>query len=113
MDRIKLLSKLSRLTCTCRKWIRLSLTRAQKAHWPEEPLCRAQFHLAKILQMKEPESAEAAHLESRARKVLLRLIQHDMPEYLKDVKDDMILFNHLQPVFRGRFTGTKLLKCIP
>jgi hypothetical protein len=101
------------LTRTYRNWIRLCLTRAEKAHWPEEPLCRAQFHLAKIIQMKDPASSEAAQLESRAQKILLRLIQHDKPDYLKDVDDDMILFNHLQPVFRGRFTGTKILRCVP
>jgi hypothetical protein len=88
------------------------LTRAEKAHWPEEPLCRAQFHLAKIIQMKDPESSEAAHLESRARKILLRLIQYDNRDDLKDAGDEMILFNHLQPVFRGRFTGTKILQCV-
>jgi hypothetical protein len=106
-----------------RKWIRKAIARANESNWPKESLCRAQFHLARLLRRRTPEGAEAAELESRtaqatilekqSKGVLLRLVQNDYPDFLKDVEDEMILFAHIQPVFRGRFTGVELVQLIP
>lgn len=54
--------------------------------------------------------AEAADLEKQAREVLQRLLVYDLPDFLRGVDDQMALFDHLQPAFRGRFTGKALLQ---
>ena len=90
----------------------MALDRASQAHWPEEPLSRAQFHLAKILRAQDSELAEAAALEKRAREVLQKLLVYDQPDFLHGVDDELTLFDHLQPIFRGRLTGQKLMSCV-
>jgi hypothetical protein len=90
----------------------MSLDRAPQAHWPEEPLSRAQFHLAQILRAQDTELSEAAELEKQAREVLQKLLVYDFPDFLKGVQDEIVLFDHLQPVFRGRFTGRGLRDCV-
>jgi hypothetical protein len=52
---------------------------------------------------------EAADLEIKAKEVLNRLLKYDLPDFLKHVDDDLVLFDHLQPCFRGRWTGIRLL----
>ncbi len=90
----------------------MSLDRASQAHWPEEPLSRAQFHLAKILRAQDSDLAEAAELEKQAREVLQKLLVHDHPKFLHGVDDELTLFDHMQPIFRGRFTGRNLTCCV-
>ncbi|TAQ89092.1 hypothetical protein B7494_g2563 [Chlorociboria aeruginascens] len=97
------------------EWFRRTLERAERTRWPEEPLCRAQFHLAQVIRLQPPgdEGAkrmkEAADLETKAKEVLNRLLKYDLPDFLKRVDDDLVLFDHLQPCFRGRWTGMRLL----
>ena len=55
---------------------------------------------------------EATVLEVKAEEVLKRLLQYDFPDRLKSVQDELILYDHLQPAFRGRWTGIGLLQCV-
>lgn len=53
---------------------------------------------------------EARKLAIEAKDVLSRMLPYD-PEPITGVReeDTLALFDHLQPVFGGRFTSTKLL----
>lgn len=97
-----------------------------RTQWPDEPLCRAQFHLARVIRLRADESdfvddpdhletrlTEAATLDDQARETLNRLLQHHIPDYLRDAEDELALFDHLQATFRGRWTGLTLLQNIP
>jgi len=55
---------------------------------------------------------EVSVLESKAEAILHRLLKYDLPDRLRQVQDHLILYDHLQPAFRGRWTGLGLLKCI-
>ena len=89
----------------------LALERSRKGSWPEAANARAEFHLSQILQEQGKEPEEARQLASQARTVLARLL----PIYpLNGVEsgDELALFDHLQPVFDGRFAGRTLLKYV-
>ena len=98
----------------------LSFERLRPGTWPEAAVARTEFHLSQILkqqqqqqqqqqQGKDPE--EADQLASRARTVLTRLLKSN-PLPGVDAEDELALFDHLQPVFDGRFTGRGLLKYV-
>ena len=98
-----------------RQWMRTALARAQerggKNFWPEAAVARTQFHLYRILTEKGNSSAEATWLATEARAVLSRLLPFDPLDGVKE-EDEEALFDHLQPVFGGRFTGLTLLKYV-
>jgi hypothetical protein len=85
--------------------------RAEKGFWPDAAVARTEFHLAQIIRQRGKDSAEADGLITKARSVLSRLLPYDPLEGVS-VEDELALFDHLQPVFGGRFTGTSLLKYI-
>ena len=97
----------------CRRWMRkaLDLEKSRKGSWSEAANARTQFHLSQILveQGKEPE--EVQQLASLAREVLVRLLSLNPLGEVKP-EDELALFDHLQPVFAGRFVGSKLLRYV-
>ena len=83
--------------------------------WPAEALCRTEFHLARSIRKQDPgagDLAEAMDLEIKARAALDKLLDYDWPDFLRPVDDIMVLFDHIQPTSRGRWTGRGLLKYI-
>lgn len=100
--------------------------RGGKNFWPETAVARTKYHLSMIMserikaqtvesaednkeQMKKRQD-EARKLAIEAKDVLSRMLPYD-PDPITGVReeDTLALFDHLQPVFGGRFTGTKLL----
>lgn len=89
-----------------------------KSFWPDAAVARAKYLLSEVLREKagcppEEELPEATALSVEAKDVLSKLLPFD-PVPVKGVaaEDAMALFDHLQPVFGGRFTGTKLLRYV-
>lgn len=93
----------------------LSFERLRPGTWPEAAVARTEFHLSQILKQQQDknskESKEADELASRARTVLTRLLKTNPLEGVT-AEDELALFDHLQPVFDGRFTGRELLKYV-
>jgi hypothetical protein len=85
--------------------------RADKGFWPEAAVARTEFHLSQIIRGRGNDSAEAEGLVTKARSVLSRLLPYDPLDGVA-AEDELALFDHLQPVFGGRFTGVSLLKYI-
>ena len=82
-----------------------------KGYWPEAAVARARFHLYQILTERGTPTAEAESLLAKARAVLSRLLPFDPLHGVKE-EDEGALFDHLQPVFGGRFTGLTLIKYV-
>ena len=96
--------------------------RGGKHFWPEAAVARTKYHLSMVmtelaeeghrehLQEQDMRAEEARRLAIEAKDVLSRMLPYD-PEPITGVReeDTLALFDHLQPVFGGRFTGTKLL----
>ncbi|CAK7197989.1 hypothetical protein SEUCBS139899_000644 [Sporothrix eucalyptigena] len=98
--------------------------RGGKNFWPEAAVARTKYHLSMIMSEhiktedttretsvdKEKRKEEARKLAIEAKDVLSRMLPYD-PDPITGVReeDTLALFDHLQPVFGGRFTGTKLL----
>jgi hypothetical protein len=95
--------------------MRLVLARSQerggKNFWPEAAVARAQFSLHQILTRKGESTTETKYLATQARGVLSHLLPFDPLNGVKE-EDEEALFDHLQPVFGGRFTGLTLLKYV-
>ncbi|MAD82195.1 MAG: hypothetical protein CL912_04470 [Deltaproteobacteria bacterium] len=85
--------------------------RADKGFWPDAAVARAEFHLSQVLRAAGKDDAEAEGLAAKARSVLSRLLPYDPLDGVA-TEDELVLFDHLQPVFGGRFTGTSLLKYV-
>jgi hypothetical protein len=85
--------------------------RAGKNFWPEAAVARTQFHLYQILTGRGNTSTEATWLATEARAVLSKLLPYDPLDGVED-EDEGALFDHLQPVFGGRFTGISLIKYV-
>lgn len=88
----------------------LTLERMRKGSWPEAAVARTEFHLSQILTQQGKDLDEAQQLESRARSVLASLLPLNPLDGGVEEEDELALFDHLQPVFDGRFTGRALLK---
>jgi len=88
--------------------------RGGKNFWPDAAVARAKYHLSQVLADKAGgETAESARLAMEAKDVLSKLLPYD-PEPISGVaeEDTGALFDHLQHVFGGRFTGISLLKYV-
>ena len=85
--------------------------RAGKVFWSEAAVARTQFHLYQIWKQNGRSKGEMEKLATQARKVLSRLLPFDPLNGVTE-EDELALFDHLQPVFGGRFTGTCLLKYV-
>ena len=83
--------------------------RADKGFWPDAAVARTEFHLAQVIKQRGNDSAEAEGLVAKARSVLSRLLPYDPLDGVSE-EDELALFDHLQPIFGGRFTGLSLLK---
>jgi len=75
-------------------------------------MARTSFFLSQILQQQGKNPDEARELANHARGTLATLIKVQPLDTLKDVREEheLALFDHLQPVFDGRFAGRDLLK---
>ena len=111
-------SQLTFFSNPSRRWIRkaLNLEHSRKGSWSEAAVARAEFHLSLILKQQrdkndDDEDEEAAQLAASARKVLAKLLPLDpLPSgVVVKEEDELALFDHLQPVFDGRFTGRAFL----
>jgi hypothetical protein len=83
-----------------------------KNFWPEAAVARTKYQLSQVLKDKNggEMTPEAERLAVEAKDVLSRMLPFD-PEPIVGVREDdaLALFDHLQPVFGGRFTGVELL----
>ncbi|KAH8820807.1 nb-arc domain-containing protein [Xylogone sp. PMI_703] len=97
------------------KWFRTALAqaseRAGKGFWPEAAVARTEFHLSQVLRLNGKNTPETERYESQARSTLSRFLPYDPLNGVTE-EDAVALFDHLQPVFGGRFTGTSLLKYV-
>lgn len=90
----------------------LRLEKSRPCSWPEAAVARTQFHLSQILaEQGEEHKTEAQQLASEARKVLQKLMPLD-PLIGVDAKDELALYDYIQPIFDGRFTGRTLLRYV-
>lgn len=89
----------------------LVVENSRRQSYPEAAIARTQFHLAQILKKNDKDSEEAKLMEDEARDVLAKLLPLD-PLAGVPPEHELALFDHLQPVFDGRFTGTLLLQYI-
>ena len=89
----------------------LALEQSRKGSWSDAANARAEFHLSQILKEQNKDLEEGQRLASRARTVFAQLL-HFNPLGEVEPGDEIALFDHLQPVFDGRFTGRALLKYV-
>ena len=89
----------------------LSLERSRKGSWPEAAAARTEFHLSQILTEQGKDLDEAQQLTSQARSVLAKVLPLDPLDGV-EAGDELALFDHLQPVFDGRFTGRTILRYV-
>lgn len=85
--------------------------RAGKGFWPEVAVARTEFHLSQVLRDNGKETPETERLDTQARSTLSRFLPYDPLNGVTE-EDAIALFDHLQPVFGGRFTGTCLLSYV-
>lgn len=78
---------------------------------PEAAAARTEFHLAQLLRQQEKNLNEAEELEVQARAALESLLPLSPLEGVPE-EHELALFDHLQPVFDGRFAGTLLLQYV-
>ena len=95
--------------------MRTALARAQerggKNFWPDAAVARTKFHLHQIMKERGDPTAETEQLAMEAKAVLEGLLPYDPLNGVKE-EDEGALFDHLQPVFGGRFTGLTLIKYV-
>ena len=82
------------------------------AYWSIEAIARTQYHLSTTLQAQKKDPERAAKNYEEAKATLSRLLPLDLPDRLKDVEDEGVLFDHMLTVYGARFTGTKLLEYV-
>lgn len=95
------------------RWMRkaLALEGSRKGSWSEAANARAEFHMSQILHEQGKEPVEAQQLEAQAKTILTKLLPSN-PLGEVEAGDELALFDHLQPVFDGRFAGKALLKYV-
>lgn len=84
-----------------------------KSIWPDAAVARTKYHLAQVLMAKgdREQLAEAEQLAKDGKDILSRLLVYDPINGVAE-EDTGALFDHLQPVFGGRWTGLTLLKYV-
>lgn len=86
----------------------LALDGNRRDSYPEAAVARTEFHLSQILRERGGDIEEADALATSARGVLAKLLPlNRLVGVLKE--HELALFDHIQPVFDGRFTGRQLL----
>jgi hypothetical protein len=85
---------------------------SREGSYPEAAVARTKFHLSQVLENQEKNTEEAKSLANNSRKSLKLLMKTQALVMLKDVKEEheLVLFDHLQPVFDGRFAGRDILE---
>ena len=86
----------------------LGLEDSRRNLYPEAAVARTEFYLARILREQKKGLEEAEKLDVSAREVLDKLLPLNPLENVPK-EHEMALFDHIQPVFDGRFTGSDLL----
>jgi hypothetical protein len=100
-----------------RRWMRQALGKASerggKNFWPEAAVARTKFHLSQVLSDKNGGvlTEEAEDMARDAKDVLSKMLPYDPITGVKP-EDTGALFDHLQPVFGGRWTGITLLNYV-
>ncbi|KAK1713702.1 hypothetical protein BDP67DRAFT_565780 [Colletotrichum lupini] len=84
-----------------------------KSVWSDAATARAKFHLSQILKARNggKMSKDAEKLAQEGKDVLSKLLVYDDISGVEE-EDTLALFDHLQPVFGGRWTGMSLLKYV-
>ncbi|KAK1456501.1 hypothetical protein CCUS01_09948 [Colletotrichum cuscutae] len=84
-----------------------------KSVWSDAATARAKFHLSQILKAQNggKMSKDAEKLAQEGKDVLSKLLVYDDISGVEE-EDTLALFDHLQPVFGGRWTGMSLLKYV-
>ncbi|EXF76699.1 hypothetical protein CFIO01_03510 [Colletotrichum fioriniae PJ7] len=84
-----------------------------KSVWSDAVTARAKFLLSQILKARDGGeiSKDAEKLAQEGKDVLSKLLVYDDISGVKE-EDTLALFDHLQPVFGGRWTGTSLLNLV-
>lgn len=89
----------------------LDLANMKKATYSDAAIARTQFHLSEIITQQRKNSREARELGQTARSILER--PHPLNNLNRVLQEhELALFDHLQPVFDGRFTGMWILEYI-
>lgn len=85
--------------------------RGGRNFWPDAAVARTKYHLSQVLTEKEGKlTKEAEQLAMEAKDVLSKLLPYDPDSIIATKEEDSgALFDHLQPVFSGRFLGLRLL----
>jgi hypothetical protein len=89
--------------------------RGGKHFWPDAAVARTKYHLSQVLKDKTggEMTAEAEKLAMEAKDVLSKMLPYDPDPIIGVTEEDTgALFDHLQPVFGGRFTGLSLIKYV-
>jgi hypothetical protein len=92
--------------------MRQALSLKSSGSIPDPVIARTSFFLSQILQQQGKSRDEAQELANYAREILATLTEVQPLDALTDVNQEheMALFDHLQPVFDGRFIGRDILK---
>jgi len=89
----------------------LTLEHSRRDQYPEAAVARTEFHLSQILRRQGKDLEEAEKLLSAARRVLDKLLPLNPLEGVPP-EHEIALFDHIQPIFDGRFTGMFLLQYV-
>jgi hypothetical protein len=110
---ISSISKLTFITFRALMTQALSHEKLRPGSWPEAAVARTQFHLSQILTQQRKDPDEANRLAVQAREVMNKLLPLHPLDGAMETKEgggmELALFDHLQPVYDGRFTGRDLL----
>lgn len=87
--------------------------RGGQSFWPPAASARAKYHLSEVIKDSNGGSPtnEALELARDAKDSLSTMLPYDPITGVED-EDTQALFDHLQPVFGGRFTGLSLMKYV-
>ena len=97
-----------------RSALQKSEERGGRNFWPDAAVARTKYHLSQILGQKQGDGFDASESERLAKEgkdILSKLLVYDPLNGVAE-GDAAALFDHLQPVFGGRFTGLVLLKYV-
>lgn len=89
----------------------LGLENSRRDLYPEAAIARTEFHLSQILKQKRKNPDWAEKLLANARSTLAKLLPLNPLEGVPE-EHELALFDHIQPIFDGRFTGTLLLQYV-
>lgn len=87
----------------------LGLENSRRDLYPEAAVARTEFHLSQILKQKRKNPDWSETLLLNARDTLAKLLPLNPLEGVPP-EHELALFDHIQPIFDGRFTGTQLLR---